>query len=386
MIISSRSLRKKLEELSSQPQTGSPRNTLHSESAMQLEKMFCTGSGLFDSCGSLSSKFLPSFQELSHGSLATCGISQGSLPANDFVSPLLASFSPRASCSLLSLSACAEDTPFSIEHVADSRLKQQKFPMIEVQQLYSRYAAPASSGSASPQEHWTSTEPSSHMSTLEDLLDGTTTQSGSVIHVKPNKRFSPSATKDPSTSNQTDLPSPSPAKRIKTSNRRSLNKWKKEEDERLEEGVKLHGVPNWKPIAKHVGTRNNKMCAQRWHTCLRPEIKTAKRGKWTEGEDGQLREILSKFDCKDARAWEKAAKAMGFTRNNKQCRERWTNFLDPSLRFGPWTAEEDARLLRLYGESGNRWKLFTKELVGRSAERIRRRFKILTARSALQIA
>merc|ERR1712151_1024120 len=115
---------------------------------------------------------------------------------------------------------------------------------------------------------------------------------------------------------------------------------------------------------------NNKMCAQRWRNYLRPETKAVKKGKWTKAEDEQLRRILSRFDYKNAQTWEKAAEGMGFTRSNKQCRERWTNFLDPSLRFGPWTAEEDALLLRLYEESGNKWKLFTKALVGRSAERI----------------
>ena len=108
-----------------------------------------------------------------------------------------------------------------------------------------------------------------------------------------------------------------------------------------------------------------------------PEIKVAKKGTWSAEEDEQLRQIVSKCDCKDGHAWELASEGMGFTRNSKQCRERWTNFLDPSLRLGPWTAEEDECLLRLHDKFGNAWKKFTSILIGRSAERIRRHYTSL---------
>jgi hypothetical protein len=141
--------------------------------------------------------------------------------------------------------------------------------------------------------------------------------------------------------------------------------------------ILLLRVPNWVLVAKHVKTRNNKMCAQRWRNCLRPEIKVAKKGTWSAEEDEQLRQIVSKCDCKDGHAWELASEGMGFTRNSKQCRERWTNFLDPCLRLGPWTAEEDECLLRLHDKFGNAWKKFTSILIGRSAERIRRHYTSL---------
>ena len=151
------------------------------------------------------------------------------------------------------------------------------------------------------------------------------------------------------------------------------NKWSKEEDRRLEEGIKLYKLPNWKLIAQHVQTRTNKMCAQRWRHAVRPELKVTRKGKWTKEEDEKLLQILSKESCKNERMWDRASEAMGFTRNGMQCRERWNNFLDPSLRFEPWTAEEDACLLLLHTEFGNKWKMFTSTLVGRSAQRIRRR-------------
>ena len=151
------------------------------------------------------------------------------------------------------------------------------------------------------------------------------------------------------------------------------HKWSKQEDKRLEEGIKLYKLPNWKLIAQHVKTRTNKMCAQRWRHAVRPELKTTRKGKWLKEEDEKLLQILSKEKCKNERTWDRASEAMGFTRNGMQCRERWNNFLDPSLRFEPWTPEEDACLLLLHTEFGNKWKMFTSTLVGRSAQRIRRR-------------
>ena len=163
----------------------------------------------------------------------------------------------------------------------------------------------------------------------------------------------------------------------RASPKRQLSKWTKQEDQRLEAGIKLYGIPNWVMVATHVKTRNNKMCAQRWRNCLRPETKAAKKGKWSEAEDEQLRQIVRKYGCGDGSLWEKASEDMGFTRNSKQCRERWTNFLDPTLRLGPWTEDEDAYLLHLHNEFGNAWKKFASILTGRSAERIRRRYSML---------
>ena len=35
-------------------------------------------------------------------------------------------------------------------------------------------------------------------------------------------------------------------------------------------------------------------------------------------------------------------------RTAKQCRERWQNHLDPLLKFGNWSAEEDTLLIRVF--------------------------------------
>ena len=170
------------------------------------------------------------------------------------------------------------------------------------------------------------------------------------------------------------------AKQPKKTSKRSIRKWTKEEDARLEEGVKLFKIPHWSLIANHVKTRTNKMCAQRWRYALRPENKSINKGTWSKEEDQSLRRVASKYEIKNERAWDMISESMGFTRSNIQCRERWINFLDPTLNLGPWTTEEDARLRSLYKECGNCWKKFTSEFVGRSAMHIRRRFENVVRR------
>jgi len=74
---------------------------------------------------------------------------------------------------------------------------------------------------------------------------------------------------------------------------------------------------------------------------------------WTEEEDAALVNLI-KYDP-DARkgqplgsypdgerriAWNRLATKMD-TRSGKQCRERWTNHLDPDIKKGPWSEEED---------------------------------------------
>jgi hypothetical protein len=56
---------------------------------------------------------------------------------------------------------------------------------------------------------------------------------------------------------------------------------------------------------------------------------------------------------------------LGVTRTVKQCRERYSNQLDPRLRDDPWTAEEHRELARLRAIHGNQWLLIAAGMPGR---------------------
>jgi len=52
-------------------------------------------------------------------------------------------------------------------------------------------------------------------------------------------------------------------------------------------------------------------------------------------------------------------------RIGKQCRERWHNHLNPDIRKDAWSPEEDALLIKLHSQIGNRWAEIAKVLKGR---------------------
>lgn len=50
-------------------------------------------------------------------------------------------------------------------------------------------------------------------------------------------------------------------------------------------------------------------------------------------------------------------------RNSKQCRERYVNHLQPDIKKGHWTEEEDNTIIRLQSEMGNAWSTISAYLV-----------------------
>ncbi|EAY03723.1 Myb-like DNA-binding domain containing protein [Trichomonas vaginalis G3] len=100
--------------------------------------------------------------------------------------------------------------------------------------------------------------------------------------------------------------------------------------------------------------------------------------KFTEEEDLKLQQLVMRYGAKD---WIRISQLM-ITRNPRQCRERWNNYINPALRTDPWSPEEDMLLDQKYAEYGPKWNKISKFLKNRSDNNIRNRWMMIARHRA----
>ncbi|KAG4393407.1 hypothetical protein AAZX31_03G065000 [Glycine max] len=94
------------------------------------------------------------------------------------------------------------------------------------------------------------------------------------------------------------------------------------------------------------------------------------KGQWTSEEDSALLELVNQFGPKK---WSQIAKLL-HGRIGKQCRERWYNHLQPNIKKGPWSVEEDQILIEAHKIYGNKWTKIGERLPGRTENTIKNRW------------
>ncbi len=147
--------------------------------------------------------------------------------------------------------------------------------------------------------------------------------------------------------------------------------WTPEEDNLLKLAVQLYGdkTEKWAKIAACVPGRTNKNCRKRWFHSLDPSLR---KGAWTEEEDQLLREGVSKYPNQ----WSKIADMLP-GRTDDQCAKRWRESLDPSIDRSEWTTLEDALLMEKYEEYGSQWQKIAFFFDGRPGLHCRNRWRKL---------
>jgi len=144
-------------------------------------------------------------------------------------------------------------------------------------------------------------------------------------------------------------------------------KWSLSEDDLLRSYVAKFGEKKWKKISDLMLSRSPLQCLHRWTKILKPGMI---KGPWTLEEDQKLVEWVRVYG---ANKWSMAAR-MILGRNGKQCRERWINHLNPEIKKGNWTEAEDEKIYQLYQKFGSAWSKIAKHFIGRSENSIKNRF------------
>ncbi|KAK8557641.1 hypothetical protein V6N13_007997 [Hibiscus sabdariffa] len=93
-----------------------------------------------------------------------------------------------------------------------------------------------------------------------------------------------------------------------------------------------------------------------------------KKGPWTAEEDKKLVTfILTNGHC----CWRDLPKLAGLLRCGKSCRLRWTNYLRPDLKRGLLSEYEEQMVIHLHAQLGNRWAKIASHLPGRTDNEIK---------------
>ncbi|KAF3567195.1 hypothetical protein DY000_02014032 [Brassica cretica] len=101
--------------------------------------------------------------------------------------------------------------------------------------------------------------------------------------------------------------------------------------------------------------------------CLDKKIEL-KKGPWTPEEDQKLIDYINKHGYGN---WRTLPKNAGLERCGKSCRLRWTNYLRPDIKRGRFSFEEEEIIIQLHSIMGNKWSAIAARLPGRTDNEIK---------------
>ncbi|THG02311.1 transcription factor MYB16-like isoform X1 [Camellia sinensis] len=93
-----------------------------------------------------------------------------------------------------------------------------------------------------------------------------------------------------------------------------------------------------------------------------------KKGPWTPEEDQKL---LAYIEEHGHGSWRALPSKAGLQRCGKSCRLRWTNYLRPDIKRGKFSLQEEQTIIQLHALLGNRWSAIATHLAKRTDNEIK---------------
>ncbi|CAI9775154.1 unnamed protein product [Fraxinus pennsylvanica] len=93
-----------------------------------------------------------------------------------------------------------------------------------------------------------------------------------------------------------------------------------------------------------------------------------KKGPWTSEEDQKL---LASIQEHGHGSWRELPERAGLQRCGKSCRLRWINYLKPDIKRGKFTSQEEQTIIQLHALLGNKWSTIAMHLPMRTDNEIK---------------